>query len=387
MPVLYVFGRGSLDVADLASALLSGPLSVAPPDAVTATDIETAPSLSTAKPGGSGKAPVLLLYDVTYAHAIPALLDKLSGAVQEGRLVAGFPTPEAYSPLGASSSSSSAPASQGGGCECGATSTPSEGPHKQQQLLANGGSKAGTGCRKGSDPGPQGTGGCCSVDSKTSCGGGGGGDGSEVARQAQATSQAENLGETREAPAACGAGAGCNGREMEQPSTTAAPGVSTPPLASKDGEAQQEQQQQQPSEKRRVRIGGLGVELESEEDLQRHALVFVGREGRQLSNVLMRCAGCVDRVRYDPALPPGERVVGDTRKGNKDLMRRWAGFGGRVGGCEGGRCRCTREVKCPLSPLVEGRVTRLARDRGRMSSRQPLCTAATYVRSFRHQSA
>ena len=74
--------------------------------------------------------------------------------------------------------------------------------------------------------------------------------------------------------------------------------------------------------KRRVRIGGLDVELDSEEALKRHTMVFVGGEGRQLSNILLRCAGCVDRVRYDPSLPGGQRVVQDTGKGNKDLMRR-----------------------------------------------------------------
>lgn len=331
MPVLYVFGRGSLDVDDLASALLSGPLSVVPPGAASAGDGESpssplAPKVG-AGPGVSGNPPVLLLYDVTYAHAIPALLERLSGVAREGkRLVVGFPTPEAYSPLGAGS----ATASQGGGCGCGATSTPtvtsasSQEPKQEQQLLASGGAEAArTCCRGSSKPGAQGTGGGgCSEDGKARCGGG------DTSGQTPKTSQEETEtaggGADGEKVSCAAAPAGCsrNRTEQEQASTTTAAvarGSSSPPTPEGEGA----QQQQPPSEKRRVRIGGLGVELESEEELQRHVLVFVGGEGRQLSNVLMRCAGCVDRVRYDPALPPGQRVVGDTRKGNKDLMRRY----------------------------------------------------------------
>eukprot|EP00903_Cladosiphon_okamuranus_P014029 g13046.t1 len=329
VPVLYVFGQGTLDVDDLASTLLSGPLSAALPDAGAAKDAETSPSASATLAGGGAKPPVLLLYDVTYAHAIPALLERLSDAARSERLVVGFPTPEASTPLGAGASSASA--SQGERCGCGATSTStstlaSADEKKQLTILANGGMETGAGCRNSGDSGAQGKRGCCSDDRETTrCG-----RGDEVAagRAVQATSQAETSGETEEAQAAYGAGTGCARGEQEPGSAMAAPrGANTPPAPTGE-EAQQQQQrqqqqQQEPAEKRRVRIGGLGVELESEEDLQRHTLVFVGGEGRQLSNVLMRCAGCVDRVRYDPALPPGQRVVGDTRKGNKDLMRRY----------------------------------------------------------------
>eukprot|EP00752_Nemacystus_decipiens_P011623 g10318.t1 len=342
VPVLYVFGRGSLDVDDLASALLKRPLSLHAPPAADATDAEPPASSSTTTSEDGGAPPVLLLYDVTYAHAIPALLERLAGFVQNGRLVVGFPTPEAYSPVGTrgSSSSSSASVSQGAGCECGATSmstsapTPSGGQHEQQQppLLANGGGgDVEAGCRRSSDPGAQGAGGCCTVDRKMCSDGDGGGRG-EAGGCAQDTSQAETVGERTEAPGALAAGVGCSPREQEQPPAAAAAaagsvgtatGTPTPAPTGEGAHRQEQHQQQQPSEKRRIRIGGLGVDLESEEDLQRHTLVFVGGEGRQLSNVLMRCAGCVDRLRYDPALPPGERVVGDTRKGNKDLMRRY----------------------------------------------------------------
>lgn len=71
-----------------------------------------------------------------------------------------------------------------------------------------------------------------------------------------------------------------------------------------------------------VRIGGLGVEVESEESLKGYTVFFVGSEGRQLTNILLRCAGCRDRLRYDPSLPKGRRLAAETGRGNRDLMRR-----------------------------------------------------------------
>ncbi|CAM9550992.1 unnamed protein product, partial [Choristocarpus tenellus] len=70
-----------------------------------------------------------------------------------------------------------------------------------------------------------------------------------------------------------------------------------------------------------LRIGGLGVGVRSEEELRKCSVVFIGGEGRQLSNVLLRCCGCRVRVRYDPCKAKGERLIKEAMRGNRDLMR------------------------------------------------------------------
>ena len=136
MPVLYVFGRGHLDVKDLASALLSGPLSPGPrvPSCNASQGEEAAaPSAAVAavvETGHPPLPPVLLLYDVTYAHAVRELLELVGDDVtRDGRLVVGFPTPQAYSPLGRNRSSGKNE-EEGGGCGCGVDSAL---PQQQQQ--------------------------------------------------------------------------------------------------------------------------------------------------------------------------------------------------------------------------------------------------------------
>ncbi|CAN0036445.1 unnamed protein product [Ectocarpus fasciculatus] len=275
--------------------------------------------------------PVLLLYDVTYAYAIPTLLERLAAAGSDGgkrgRLVVGFPTTEAYLPMAGDCAQ---PAAAAAGRGCGATSTRGQGEGSAE----GGKSDRGPPCAGASAGAEEATtGGCCrSSDAENAgCSTGGqgaghppsregalGGQGGAAQREPSEPSAAVASNDTSAPPRpasetdtctpgqSAGAAPGTGGA-----AALSAAGPPPPPLSSSC------------QQKRRVRIGGLGVDLGSEEDLRRHTLVFVGGEGRQLSNVLMRCAGCVDRMRYDPCLPPGERVIGDTRKGNKDLMRRY----------------------------------------------------------------
>ena len=292
MPVLYVFGRGDIDVKSLASMLLSGPLSP--------------PTLQSGQTGQSGPPPlppVLLLYDVTYAYAVRELLELLGDdATRDGRLVVGFPTPQAYSPLGRDRPSGKGGEGGGGGCGRGPASVSS--PLQQQQQHAIGGEPApdAAGVRGQTDFGcpPSATSGCCGAG--TEARGCGGSRESENAQgEAAQPLRSGGKGVSPAVGAAAAVIAVASGGEGEG-GLTVVPAVV--------------------AAKRRVRIGGLGVELDSEEALQRHVLVFVGGEGRQLSNIVLRCAGCVDRIRYDPVLPAGQRVVQDTGRGNKDLMRR-----------------------------------------------------------------
>ena len=279
---------------DLAAMLLSGPLS--------------APS----------KAPVLLLYDVTYAYAISDLLKTLGDeATRDGKLQIGLPTIDVYSstkkgPEGASR--------VGEGCKCGATSS---GLSARQVKPSN------------DSPGDEPKG-CCSLgvaacyDSNT----------------VDLDGQREGSGAPKNGPAATTSGEGVLSSEPSEPTAGTAgttdlgcgvkaaecsSSISTPTCrkvedlsGASGGSAASRSSLEAPLvvSGTRFRIGGLVVGLESEDALKQHSLVFVGREGRQLSNVLLRCTGCMDRLRYDPALPPGQRVIQDAKKSNRDLMRR-----------------------------------------------------------------
>ncbi|CAB1109292.1 unnamed protein product [Ectocarpus sp. CCAP 1310/34] len=366
VPVLYVFGRGDLDVQHLASTLLSGPLSATaaatPVSSGTSSglqgggdDLPSPPTAAGAEGGGSGTGgmppPVLLLYDVSYAYAIPALLEILAAVGGGGRkragLVVGFPTTEAYSPM---TGGCAKPAAAGYGC--GATSTIGQGGGSDRCGQSDRGPPC-TGDSRSSEK--ETTGECCgrSGGNNAGCGTGGRGTGHPSREGALGGQGGAGPREPSE-PSAVESGASsaprhAGGAVSSLPSARSStasgglgnPGLGTPSTPETDtctsgqsvgaapgGEVAALPTAGPPAplscqQKRRVRIGGLGVNLESEEELRRHTLVFVGGEGRQLSNVLMRCAGCVDRMRYDPCLPPGDRVIGDTRKGNKDLMRRY----------------------------------------------------------------
>lgn len=253
VPVLYVFGREDIDMADLVTALVSGPL---------------------AEPT---KAPVLLLYDVTYAHAISDVLETLGDeATRDGKLVVGFPVTEACS-------------LNRDGCVAGGVKGVEE---SCGCVGAAGVAEAST-----ASVGDEWKGGSSSR-ARVGCGEGGVRESNVPAVSVEANRVGSagyvNGSADEGVPSALNGVAG----------TGASSG--SPTLVSR----------------KRLRIGGLEVGLESEDELKRHSVVFVGGEGRQLSNVLLRCVGCVDRLRYDPTLAPGQRVIQDARKGNKDLMRR-----------------------------------------------------------------
>jgi diphthamide biosynthesis protein 2 len=73
-----------------------------------------------------------------------------------------------------------------------------------------------------------------------------------------------------------------------------------------------------------IAIAGLRVDgISCEDDLNTTAMFFIGQEGRQLSNALMRCGGCVMKFSYDPERPLDLRVRDESAGGNRDLMRRY----------------------------------------------------------------
>eukprot|EP00953_Heterococcus_sp_UTEX-ZZ885_P017891 10010-Heterococcus_DN1.PRE.4 len=79
------------------------------------------------------------------------------------------------------------------------------------------------------------------------------------------------------------------------------------------------------TEEQSVRVGGLLVPGVTDEQLLRCAVLYIGAESRQLSNVLMRCAQCAGgRFSYDPQRPDSApRLRTESAGGNRDLMRRF----------------------------------------------------------------
>ncbi|KAG5181794.1 putative diphthamide biosynthesis protein [Tribonema minus] len=80
-----------------------------------------------------------------------------------------------------------------------------------------------------------------------------------------------------------------------------------------------------------VVIVGLTVQGITEAMLQQCSVLYIGGEGRRLSNVLMRCAGYIGRWSYDPRQPGGSldgkqrtgRLREEVAGANRDLMRRY----------------------------------------------------------------
>eukprot|EP01084_Bolivina_argentea_P280393 479517_1 len=75
----------------------------------------------------------------------------------------------------------------------------------------------------------------------------------------------------------------------------------------------------------RVTIAGLCLRIEGgEEALSRYSLLFVGGEGRQLSNALMRCAACKGiKQSYDPCRLQKDRLRNESTSVNRELMKRY----------------------------------------------------------------
>lgn len=406
VPVLYVFGKGTVDVRHLAEALLSGPLKAAsagnesaeadfPDQDDAVVDQENIGFLKAAKKihtAETDQAPVLLLYDVTYAHAVPALLETLSA---EGfqrddgngrvRLVVGLPTNEEYSPMvsgtmiastinsvigsdrgdktsGGDKTISSegtdiAAAMPGCGCNtisatrsCDSPSTISCGIDAQGYGVEGGTNSAAKSCcgrARGSsthafgatealpcrDIGGEGRA-LAGREERDRSGYKSQGQNHEQPREyaaavdsttSDATQKRNDAGSLRPEAVATATGATVEkGTVASMSSSSPAEQGNNSTVANGKNTSSTAGRKQQDADQGFIRIGGLGVEIGSEEALKNHILFFVGREGRQLSNVLLRCAGCRDRLRYDPSLPPDERLIADTGTGNRDLMRRYS---------------------------------------------------------------
>ncbi|CAN0099441.1 unnamed protein product, partial [Sphacelaria rigidula] len=382
VPVLYVFGRGSVDVQDLASTLLSGPLapSLGSPVGIVgcgARDENTPQvNMQTTEPAAGepagAPAPVLLLYDVRYAHAIPALLESLEeeytrrsgGASCVGMrgLVVGYPTPQEYSPPGTSGGSTVRASAAGDERGTNTETVPSS-------CKGSRGGSVGPGCVSDSSDdkllrlkAP-----CCASGAGVKSMATDGGCGHPRIQKQQQQQRDENEATLLSAPPKIPPSATTSATRQEQqqePENTAGslPSSGTSPSAAISATEQQQQPTENvavlssasespagapphPTSTRNfvqantppkietpvaptappgisVRIGGLGVEVESEESLKGYTVFFVGSEGRQLTNILLRCAGCRDRLRYDPSLPKGRRLAAETGRGNRDLMRR-----------------------------------------------------------------
>lgn len=310
VPVLYVFGKGTLDVKHLAQCLLEGPLRSRPS---RSEEGASEPEGSTEATASS--SPVLLLFDVTYAHAIPSLVQTLGDdSVRDGKLVVGFPAPEAYRPQTDASPGAREKRSCGddGGQGCGSDrfATP-EGTRRE--ALDESGTRSSTDpeasscCRDQGGPGRQ------SPRQALECGLGEG----EVGRRGESTLAGSSITAGTTAVARGDAVA-----TETRTSTDAELDTLTSLMSSTLALEPCPRAAPAARRKRVIRIGGLGVELDSEEALKDSTVVFVGSEGRQLTNVLLRCASSRHRMRYDPSLPKEGRLVADTRRGNRDLMRR-----------------------------------------------------------------
>lgn len=285
----------------LAECLLSGPLRpLSPPSGTvgnaSADGGESSVSAGTAvRDESTPTSPVLLLYDVTYAHAILALIHILGDdVVRNGRLVVGFPTPQAYSP------STGHRGRDGANLERDALGEVSpilnEAATAVSPVLPISG---------GSSTNPN-AGSCCRGEGENgnSCSGAGVvGVGGESEPETAHQGKSDTPVDARNTPVLTAT------EDLTAILSAMTLGPSAPGVASR--------------KRRTIRIGGLGVGLESEEALERCTLVFIGPEGRQLSNILLRCSSCRRRMRYDPSRPVADRLVADSRVGNRDLMRRW----------------------------------------------------------------
>jgi diphthamide biosynthesis protein 2 len=79
------------------------------------------------------------------------------------------------------------------------------------------------------------------------------------------------------------------------------------------------------TEEQSVSVGGLLVPGVTDEQLLRCAVLYIGAESRQLSNMLMRCAQCAGgRFSYDPQRPDSApKLRTESAGANRDLMRRF----------------------------------------------------------------
>ncbi|CAM9199138.1 unnamed protein product [Discosporangium mesarthrocarpum] len=327
VPVLYVFGKSPLDVHHLAETIWG--------ELLAPHGGESNSTQGTGSGGAAAVGPVLLLYDVIYAHAMPALLDLLdsrhSGGERRGggggglhcggRLVVGVPAPQEYSPEGA-------------------LVTPGQGLTAPGLVASNTEARRG-GCQ-------QQVGGCrTKLSGMHGCG-----------YEGVAVTPLPPGHEVSQAPKS-----ECLGLQEDDRRLGQEEGSETQVGAGAGARAGTQAEEEGKAGERKVRdfmrIGGLGVPIGSEDELRRHRIAFVGGEGRQLSNILLRCSGCPMRARYDPARPTGERLFMEATRGNRDLKRRYylvqrareAGVVGIVVGTLG--VRCYQAVVKSLRRLVE----------------------------------
>eukprot|EP00611_Tribonema_gayanum_P012579 TRINITY_DN231_c0_g1_i1.p1 TRINITY_DN231_c0_g1~~TRINITY_DN231_c0_g1_i1.p1 ORF type:complete len:629 (-),score=84.78 TRINITY_DN231_c0_g1_i1:40-1926(-) len=295
IPVLFVFGAQPVDVAAAAAAIVHVLEAAAQPPIPPATEVQVAKSATTAAAAAvtapllklqisdaaapvvaEGNAtsgtevvgmPLIILYDVAYAHSIANVVSGVPEPLRQ-RLRPGRAAEHCCCRHTAPSAHPCSSATQ-------------TGAHEESGTLSS--AQEGTGC----------CGGRCGVHQSTALGWAAAPAGQEQEEEARACQHCGASGNHGSAAARSPLSAGHAGNDIV--------------------------------------IVGLTVQGITEAMLHQCSVLYIGGEGRRLSNVLMRCAGCVGRWSYDPR-QPGGTLDGKQRTGrlreevagaNRDLMRRY----------------------------------------------------------------